>query len=138
MEIKFDDKATNNKEIETIVNKFLNEIDTAEKARNVPVVVYQDGVKKSYYIRCAISGATMSKVVSLDARLDPESDDTFRDNREVQMTNNTFLRMKLDAENAREFNDIIAEYITFYSPEKPLKIWGGQHRSRAIMDAFQD
>jgi len=131
MEIKFDDKATNNKEIEALVKKFLNEVDTAEKKRDVPVVVYQDGVKKSYYIRCAISGATMNKVVSLDARLDPESDDTFRDNREVQMTNNTFLRMKLDAENAREFNDIIAEYITSYGHEKPLKIWGGQHRSKA-------
>lgn len=138
MEIKFDGKATNNKEIEALVKKFLNEVDTAEKSKDVPVIVYQDGVKKSYYIRCAISGATMNKVVSLDARLDPESDDTFRDNREVMVTNNTFLRMKLDAENAREFNDIIAEYITSYAPEKPLKIWGGQHRSRAIMDAFQD
>src|SRR3990172_7241551 len=125
MEIKFDDKAVNSKEIETIVKKFLNEVATAEKTKDVPVVIYQDGVKKSYYIRCAISGATMNKVVSLDARLDPESDDTFRDNREVQMTNNTFLRMKIDAENAREFNDIIAEYITSYGTEKPLKIWGG-------------
>lgn len=44
--------------------------------------------------------------------------------------------MKADAENQREFNDIIAEYITSYSPEKPLKVWGGQHRSRAIIDAF--
>ncbi|OGO23205.1 MAG: hypothetical protein A2Z28_07765 [Chloroflexi bacterium RBG_16_51_9] len=138
MEIKFDDKATNNKEIEALVKKFLNEVDTAEKKRDVPVVVYQDGVKKSYYIRCAISGATMSKTVSLDARLDPDNDETFRDNREVQTTNNTFLRMKLDAENAREFNDIIAEYITSYGTEKPLKIWGGQHRSKAVMDAFHD
>ena len=73
MEIKFDDKAVSNKEIEIIVNKFLHEVDTAEKAKNIPVVVYQDGVKKSYYIRCAISGATMSKTISLDARLDPES-----------------------------------------------------------------
>src|SRR3990170_7825580 len=136
MEIKFDDKATNNKEIEALVKKFLNEVDTAEKKKDVPVVVYQDGVKKSYYIRCAISGATMNKTVSLDARLDPDNDETFRDNREMQMTNNTFLRMKLDAENAREFNDIIAEYVTSYLPEKPLKVWGGQHRARAIIDAF--
>ena len=78
----------------------------------------------------------MSKVISLDARLDPESDDTFRDNREILLSNNTFLRMRIDAENAREFNDIIAEYITSYLPEKPLKVWGGQHRSRAIIDAL--
>jgi len=102
----------------------------------VPIFIFQDGVKKSYYIRCAISGETISKVISLDARLDPESDDMFRDNREILMTHTTFLRMRIDAENAREFNDIIAEYITSYLPEKPLKVWGGQHRSRAIIDAL--
>ena len=78
----------------------------------------------------------MSKVISLDARLDPQSGETFRDNREILLTHNTFLRMRADAENEREFNDIIAEYITSYLPEKPLKVWGGQHRSRAIIDAF--
>ena len=138
MEIKFDSKATHNKNIETTVKKFFEDVDTAEKAKGVPVIVYQDGVKNSYYIRSTISGETMSKKLSLDARLDPATNDTFRDNREVQVSNNTFLRMKVDAENSREFNDIIAEYITSYLPDKPLKIWGGQHRSKAIIDAFKD
>jgi hypothetical protein len=138
MQIMFDSNAKSNKEIEATVKKFLEEVDTAEKAKNVPIIIHQDGVKKSYYIRCAISAETMKEVISLDARLDPESDDTFRDNREVQETNNTFLRMKMDAEGEREFNDIIAEYITSYEPDKPLKVWGGQHRSRAVMDALNE
>lgn len=138
MEIRFDSRATDNREIAATVKKFLNEVDTAEKTANIPIVIHQDGVKNSYYIRCTISGETMSKVISLDARLDPGSEDTFRDNREILLNNNTFLRMRLDAENSREFNDIIAEYVTSYQPEKPLKIWGGQHRSRAIMDAFKE
>ena len=96
-----------------------------EKAENMPVYVFQDGVKKSFYIRCTISGETMSKVVSLDARLNPQSGETFRDNREIRLMHNTFLRMRADADNEREFNDIIAEYITSYLPEKPLKVWGG-------------
>ena len=136
MEIKFDENAVKKQEVGTTVKAFLGDIDTAEKAKNAPIFIYQDGVKKSYYIRCAISGETMSKVISLDARLNPQSGETFRDNREVLTTHNTFLRMKADAENEREFNDIIAEYITSYLPEKPLKVWGGQHRSRAIIDAF--
>ncbi len=136
MEISYDENAVKNKEVEKAVDAFLRDIDTIDKARNVPIFIFQDGVKKSYYIRCAISAKTMSKVISLDARLDPESDDTFRDNREILMTHNTFLRMRVDAENEREFNDIMAEYITSYLPEKPLKVWGGQHRSRAIIDAF--
>jgi hypothetical protein len=138
MEIVFDKSAAKNNEVEKTVREFLDGIDTLEKVRSAPVYVFQDGVKKSYYIRCAIAGKTMTGVISLDARLNPESGETFRDNREILLTHNTFLRMKADANNEREFNDIIAEYITSYLPEKPLKIWGGQHRSRAITDAYQE
>jgi len=136
MEISFDKNAAKNAQVEKTVGEFLERIGTLEKVRKAPVFIFQDGVKKSYYIRCALSGETMSKVISLDARLTPESGETFRDNREILMTHNTFLRMKADAESEREFNDIIAEYITSYLPDKPLKVWGGQHRSRAIIDAY--
>ncbi len=138
MEINFEKKAAKNKEIEKTVRGFLAKIDSLEKTRDMPVVIYQDGVRNSYYIRCAITGETMSKTVSLDARLNPETGETFRDNREILMTHNTFLRMKEDALNGREFNDLIAEYITSYVPDRPLKIWGGQHRSRAIIDAYKE
>jgi len=138
MEISFDKSAAKNQEVEKTVRKFLESIDTLEKARNMPVYIFQDGVKKSYYIRCTITGRTMAGLISLDARLNPESGETFRDNREILETHNTFLRMRADAASEREFNDLIAEYITSYLPEKPLKIWGGQHRSRAIIDAYQE
>ena len=138
MEIRFNKDAVQDKAVANTVREFLEQTPTLEKASDSPVVIFQDGVRKSYYIRCALSGETMAKSVSLDARLDPDSGETFRDNREILFTHNTFLRMKADAEHAREFNDIIAEYITSYLPEKPLKIWGGQHRSRAIMDALKE
>ena len=138
MEISFNKDAARDQGVADTVKTFLDTVPTLEKANDTPVVIFQDGVRKSYYIRCALAGKTMAKAVSLDARLNPDSGETFRDNREILLTHNTFLRMKSDAENAREFNDIIAEYITSYLPEKPLKIWGGQHRSRAIMDAFQE
>ena len=138
MEISFDVNAPRNAEVEATVKAFLKDIPTAEKAGNVPVLIYRDGVKNSYYIRCAISGETMSKAVSLDARLDPKNGDTFRGNRELLLRHTTFLRMKADAEKEREFNDIVAEYITSYLPDKPLKVWGGQHRAKAIMDVYLD
>jgi hypothetical protein len=138
MDIVYDKSAAKNQEVEKTVRKFLESTDTLEKARNMPVYIFQDGVKKSYYIRCTITGKTMAGVISLDARLNPESGETFRDNREILETHNTFLRMRADAANEREFNDLIAEYITSYLREKPLKIWGGQHRSRAIIDAYQE
>ncbi len=138
MEIVFDKNAAADKAVEKTVKEFLGTTDTLEKSRNVPIFIFQDGVKKSYYIRCAITGKTMADTVSLDARLNPESGETYRGNREILESHNTFRRMRADAENEREFNDIIAEYITLYEPKKPLKIWGGQHRSRAIIDAYHE
>jgi len=138
MDVLFDKSAAKDSEVEKTVLEFFDSVDTLERTRNVPVYIFQDGVKKSYYVRCAITGKTMTGVISLDARLNPQSGETFRDNREILQTHNTFLRMKADANNEREFNDLIAEYITSYLPEKPLKIWGGQHRSRAIIDAYAE
>jgi hypothetical protein len=136
MQIVFEKSAVKNAGVEKTVREFLRNIDTLEKVRKMPVVIFQDGVKKSYYIRCAITGRTMAGIISLDARLDPEGGETFRGNRQILETHNTFRRMRADAEAEREFNDIIAEYITSYLPKKPLKVWGGQHRSRAIIDAY--
>ncbi|MBN1692818.1 MAG: hypothetical protein JW845_04605 [Dehalococcoidales bacterium] len=138
MDVLFDKGAKKDHEVENTVLEFLDSIDTLERTRNVPVYIFQDGVKKSYYIRCTITGRTMAQIVSLDARLNPETGETFRDNREILMTHNTFLRMKADANNEREFSDLIAEYIVSYLPHKPLKIWGGQHRSRSIIDAYKE
>jgi hypothetical protein len=136
MEILFDDNATENQEILKAVQSFIDDVDCLEKQKDGSIFIHQDGVKKSYYIRCCISGEVATDLLDLDARLDPESNDTFRDNRELLLKHNTFRRMSRDAENEREFNDIIVEYATSYSPGKPLKVWGGQHRSRAIQEAF--
>jgi hypothetical protein len=137
LEITFDEYAIENKQVMTAVRSFTDSLDCLEKKKGSRIFIHQDGVKKSYYIRCCLAGETISNKVDLDARLDPKSTDTFRDNRELLLTHNTFRRMSHDADNEREFNDIIAEYNLDYSPEKPLKIWGGQHRSRAIQDAYR-
>jgi len=137
MQITFDENATENQEALQAVQSFIDSLECLEKKKDSQIFIHQDGVKNSYYIRCCMSGEIVSNRIDLDARLDPQSTDTFRDNRELLLTHNTYRRMSRDADNEREFNDIIAEYNTAYSPEKPLKIWGGQHRSRAIQDAFR-
>jgi hypothetical protein len=43
--------------------------------------------------------------------------------------------MEEDAAAGREFNDIIVEYNVDYSPQTPLKVWGGQHRISAVRAA---
>lgn len=136
MKTEFDRNAVENEDVRKAVLSFLSHIDCLEKEKDIPILIHQDGVKNSYYIRCCMAGETVSKFISLDARLDPTGTDTFRDNRALLLTHNTYIRMSQDAKSKREFNDIIAEYNTSYLPERPLKVWGGQHRSRAIQDAF--
>ncbi|MFH1086974.1 MAG: hypothetical protein V1737_00130 [Chloroflexota bacterium] len=136
MNIDFDENAVESEEIRKAVRDFLANVECIERQREIPILIHQDGVKSSYYIRCCMSGEAISRLVSLDARLDPSGTDTFRDNRDLMLRHNTFQRMSRDAENQREFNDIIVEYNTSYLPERPLKVWGGQHRSRAIQDAY--
>jgi len=133
----FDQSSTINGDVEKAVNDFLNKIETLEVSQGNKIIIHQDGVEKSYYIRCCLLGKTATSLVDLNARLIPESNDSFRANRELLLKHKTFLRMSQDAANGREFNDIIVEYNNSYTSEKPLKVWGGQHRSSAIQLASQ-
>jgi len=136
MNVIFDKNAKKDSKAEEEVQTFLKEIETLEKNLNSTVIICQDGKSLAYYIRCSISVNIVCPLLDLNARLDPKSQDSFRANRELLLEHNTFKRMKLDAENGREFSDIIIEYSKEYTPEKPLKVWGGQHRSKAIQDAL--
>lgn len=135
--IVFDQSSTINDDVKKAVIDFLNAIETLEVSQGNKIIIHQDGVEKSYYIRCCLLGKTAASLVDLDARLIPESSDSFKANRDLLLKHKTFLRMSQDAASGREFNDIIVEYNNYYTPGKPLKVWGGQHRSSAIQLASQ-
>jgi len=137
MQILFDSGTTHDPKVETDVNQFLGEVKTREQDANAPIIILQDGKKGSYYIRCTIPAKFVSNLLDLNARLDPTSDASYRANRELLLKHHTYQRMRTDAEEGREFHDIIVEYSKSYNPEKPLKVWGGQHRSRAIQEALE-
>lgn len=132
MKLIFDNNAQKNKEVEKIVEEFLKRINTLENNLEIPIVIFQDGVNRSYYIKCCIDAEKAAKYCDTDAKLDYNIEESFRANRELMLKNKTYLKMEEDAKNGREFNDIIVEYNKNYIPEKPLKIWGGQHRLSAI------
>jgi len=136
--LTFDANATESSRVKTTVETFLDEVETLEKVTGATIVIHQDGVQNSYYIRCCIQAKVASRLVDLNARLDPETPDSFRANRELLLGHNTYKRMRIDAEKGREFNDIIVEHNLSYEPARPLKVWGGQHRSRAIQDAMEN
>ena len=135
MNILFDINAKKDKKIEKLVENFFKNAPTLEKHSKIPIVIFQDGVNDSYYVKCSISAKTASDLVDINAKLVIDKQESFRANRELLLTHKTYIKMKLDAEKGREFNDIIVEYNLEYNPEKPLKVWGGQHRIKAILDA---
>ena len=137
MQILFDSGAKHDSKVETEVNQFLEQVKTHEQQSNSPIIIYQDGKKGSYYIKCTIPAKVVCNLLDLNARLDPTNDASYRANRELLLKHHTYQRMRTDAEEGREFHDIIVEYSKVYNPEKPLKVWGGQHRSKAIQEALE-
>lgn len=136
--ILFDDRAIKDDTIHKEVEAFLKEVNTLETDKKFPIVIYQDGKSKGYYIKCSIPAESVCPILDMNAKLVSTDKDSFRANRELLTEHNTYKRMVSDAKEGREFNDIIVEYTKDYSPEKPLKIWGGQHRVKAIQEAHND
>jgi hypothetical protein len=134
MKILFEKNAERSEKIEKLASKFFKNVSTLESELGVPIVIFQDGVNNSYYNKCNILASIASKIIDLNAKINTEDRESFRANRELMLGHATYLRMKSDASKGREFNDIIVEYNIEYDRDKPLKVWGGQHRARAISE----
>jgi hypothetical protein len=132
MNISLDNNADSDPVIEAAVVSFLSTVPTLEQTIDTDLTIHRDGQSGSYYVRCGISAEQASILVDFNALLDPDNTESYRANRELLLSNNTFKRMSQDARNGREFSDIIVEYHTGYDSGTPLKVWGGQHRSRSI------
>lgn len=135
LKILFDDKAEKNSKAEQQVATLLQQVTTLEVKHGMPVIIFQDGASGAYYIKSSILASDADKLCDLNAKLDVASPDSYKTNRQLFLKHMTYQRMAADAIKGREFNDIIVEYTTEYSPEMPLKIWGGQHRIKAISGA---
>jgi hypothetical protein len=138
MNILFDDAAIKDDTVYKQVEAFVKEVNTLEIIKKFTTVIHQDGKSKGYYIKCGIPAEVVYPLLDLNAKLDSKDEDSFRANRELLVDHNTYKRMVSDAKAGREFNDIIVEYTKEYSSDKPLKIWGGQHRVKAIQEAYND
>jgi hypothetical protein len=138
VKLQFDENAAENADILALVTGCLRDVKTTEEIRNAPIIICQDAKSKGYYVRCTMSAESASSLLDMDAKLNPTDAESFRANRQLLTEHNTYKRMEADAKAGREFNDIIVEYTKDYSPEKPLKIWGGQHRAKAIQQALSE
>jgi hypothetical protein len=117
------------------VSSFLGQVNTLESKHNAPIVIFQDGASGAYYIKCSLLASDVARLCDLNAKLDVNSSESYRANRELYLKHITFQRMENDAKKGQEFNDIIVEYNKDYQHDTPLKVWGGQHRIKAVSSA---
>ncbi|PIS30585.1 MAG: hypothetical protein COT43_01490 [Candidatus Marinimicrobia bacterium CG08_land_8_20_14_0_20_45_22] len=134
--ILFDERAEKNSQAENQTANFLGQVTTLEVKYDMPVIIFQDGASGAYYIKSSLLASDAAKLCDLDAKLDVTSTDSYKTNRQLFLKHMTYQRMAADATKGREFNDIIVEYTVEYAPETPLKVWGGQHRIKAIFGAY--
>lgn len=134
--ILFIETARENAQVRDSVSAFLGRVETLEAKHDMPVVIFQDGASGAHYIKCSLLASDAARLCDLDAKLDVTSPESYRANRQLYLTHFTYQRMESDAAKGREFNDIIVEYNTEYNPGNPLKVWGGQHRIRAVSTAY--
>ena len=131
----FDVNATETHEIKELVLAFLGNINVLEKEHGMDLLIFQDGANGAYYIKCSLTGKEAVNLCDLNAKLEP-TNESYRANRKLFTEHITYKRMESDAKKGREFNDIIVEYNLSYTPEQPLKVWGGQHRVKSITSAI--
>ena len=94
--------------LNNLILEFRANVPTLEASRRMPFMLLQDGKSLAYYIECHLKATDAIPLVDLDAVLDPEEQEQFRLQRELQVTNSAFIRMCADAVERRQFADIIA------------------------------
>ncbi|MBI4600102.1 hypothetical protein HY732_04230 [Candidatus Uhrbacteria bacterium] len=102
------------------------------------LLLHFDEKSNAFYITCHLEGSVLSEFCDLDASLDnDEEDEMYKLNREITEDKAAYITMENDALNGRSFEDIVIEFDKTYRSEKPLKIYGGQHRLTAITKAVK-
>ena len=99
--VVFDTNAKVDPRVKKIVEDFLQKVNTLEKQQSMPVVIFQDGVNNSYYVKCNILAHDAVRLFDLDARINVTSAESFRSNRNLLLSSKTYGKMQKDAESGR-------------------------------------
>jgi len=140
MNYRVSDRASPNDDIKTSLDSFFSKFTPCENKLNVPVIVHYDQKSRSFYITCHLDGKILDKYSDLEATLDKSDDDDviYKLNREITEDKAAYKKMESDAWHGRSFEDVVVEFDTSYREQKPLKIYGGQHRIRAISKSLKN
>jgi len=118
------------------IEEFLTEFEPYEVKNGAKLHLYFDEKSQAFYVTCHLEAKTLARRCDSEATLDSEDDDEiYKLNREITEDQAAYVAMERDALNGRSFEDIVLEFDTSYRPKKPLKVYGGQHRLRALTKA---
>ena len=117
---------------------FLSKFTPFELTINNKVPIFFDEKSGAYYITCHLKDIDFIQYCDLEASIDEDEEGVFyKLNRDIYFDDNAYKQMVMDASNGRSFEDLVIEYDKDYRPKKPLKIYGGQHRIKAIENAIK-
>lgn len=118
------------------VSQFLSDFQPYEVKKGAKVCLYLDEKSGAFYLTCHLEASILTQHCDTEASLDgDEEDEIYKLNREITEDQAAYVQMEKDALNGRTFEDIVLEFDESYRPKKPLKVYGGQHRLRAISKA---
>jgi hypothetical protein len=119
------------------IEEFFKHFSTLELDLGIPLILLRDNLCNAFYIVCHLDGKKIVSAADLDAVLDPMESEDYKLNRDLYLDTYAYQKMEYDAMRGRSFEDLVIEYDTQYRPHLPLKVFGGQHRIRAISIAVK-
>jgi hypothetical protein len=115
--------------------EFFKQFETQEARMGLPHLLYIDNLLGAHYILAHLEADALIEGSDLEAVLAPDESDEYKLNRDIYTDNYAYQVMKDDACKGRTFEDIVVEFDSSYRPDRPLKIFGGQHRISAVSEA---
>lgn len=116
------------------IREFLKIFKTFEENNGVKLLLLRDERSNAFYLNCHLDSKVFASKTDLEAVLDPTESEDHKLNREIYTDNYAYRLMESDALKGRSFEDLVVEYDTSYRPDRPFKVFGGQHRITAIVE----
>jgi hypothetical protein len=128
-------EAVSSQELKELVNEFATLCEPYEQ-KSLRVLI--DNRTGASYCECHLRATKLIELATIDVPLDPDEQPEYRANREIVEDHAAFDRMKEDAKARRTFSNIVAEFTKAFEADRPIKIIGGQHRYKAIEEAYDN
>jgi len=119
----------------TKIEKFLTSFKPAEILNGVKLLLLFDKRSEAYYLNCHLEARTIVTKADLQAVLDANESEEYKLNREIYVDTYAYQLMQKDALKERSFEDLVIEFDESYRQTKPFKVFGGQHRIKAIEES---